>query len=933
MAVVDTVRPVSTRDAGGATTVPSGTLHAVTSDNSDATYIDFNEADSGNNWSLRVGSHTPPASHGRHRLRGRIRIRCDTGTTTEDIDVGRGDEDYIAYTTVPVTASFAEQVTDWFQDAAFGLAMDGALADINIGGGWPPNPVEGVSELRTAECYIDIDCRARPDFSPEVRDAAGVDQAGGTVTDTNQPTFFFGAVGYDGLPALDWRLMINGSTVASGVGAPPSSVSAGVLADGSYSAAFRVRSTIRISDAIGYEETLTFDVNNTVPPPSPPLLDVVEAGGGYALSWTFPGGQEWDNNYVVAEVWRDDCEGSHRIAVVPDGLNGEYLDLAIPQLDPQFFLVEGQCEVHADACDITYRVRYQGYVSTFVELPDTIPADLILGWPDTAGSIPSGWTRVTALDDRYPRGANGTGTPSATGGTSSHSHTSPGHTHLIGSHSHSVGGNTGTSNANTTSARFNGASQPQADQPHSHSRPSATGTLGSVNSGSASPATDSVSHLPATRTVIWIESDGSQANYPVGVLGFATETVSGWEDDPNSTGRYLRGAVAAGNGGVNSGAATHTHAVAAHTHTGRDHDHSLGSTSLSNPLSSTEAGDGSSDPKWLARHTHPMDVGSSNTGALNSTGGGNSDARSHEPSNRRLRVLRNVGGGTQTRIIGLYLGDIASLDPLLTRCDGTNGTPDMRTWFARDRGADSVNSTGGTPNHAHTTPGHSHSMPNHSHATNVLASTNTQFQRPSFGDLGNSPTTNHDHTSGGTGNAAPGTSSTSSGDTNSVDTTPPYREAHFVRLDGIISGGPLPVPELKVSEFSSITVPAFTYGDGLDRLATFTDKMAVVTDRSHTFPRLVADSTPLDGGLHSVSTTLAGEDLTLTIGVEGKAGIDELEALLAATRVYYSPVGGKAGWFAPGSWTVRAPAPNVKVLSVPMVRQPWPTTPDPEEFL
>jgi hypothetical protein len=937
MAVTDTIRPVSTRKAGAGVAVPSGTLHGVTSDNSDATYIDFNVADRGNNWSLRMASHTPPADHERHRLRGRIRIRSDAGlSATEDIDVGRADDDYIQYSTVPVTTSFTEQIGDWFQDASFGLAEPGALTDLNLGGGWPPDPSPGTVELRTAECYIDIDCRARPSYSAEVRDAAGVNQAGGTITDTNQPTFYFGTVGYDGLTPLDWRLVLNGVIIDNGSGVPPTSVSAGSLADGAYSISFRVRSIIRVSDPFELQQNFVFTVANEVPPPSPPLLEVSESGGGYLLTWTYPGGQAWDNDFAVAEVWRDDCLGSHRIAVVPDALNGSYLDLAVPQLDPQYVqsavpLVG--CALHAEACDITYRVRYQGYVSTFVELPDTIPADLILAWPSTAASIPSGWTRVTALDGRYPRGANTTGTPSATGGNETHSHTTPGHQHLILSHSHGLGGSTGTSNSNTTSARFNGASQSQADQPHSHTRPSSTGTLGAISSLATSPGTDSVSHLPPTREVIWVESDGSQATYPIGVLGFATEDVSGWISDTASSGRYLRGAPAAGNGGASTGGPTHTHTVSAHTHTGRDHDHTIGSTSLSNPLSSTEAGDGSSEPRWLARHTHPMDVGTSNTNQLNSATGGASDARGHEPNNRRLRVLQNTGGGTQTRIIGLYLGDIASLDPLLTLCDGSNGTPDMRGWFARDRGSDSVNSTGGTPTHAHTTPTHNHSMNAHTHATNVLASTNTQFQRPSFGDLGNSPTTGHDHTSGGTAAVSPGIGTSSSGDTNSVDTTPPYREAHFVRLDGIISGGPLPVPELKVSEFASVTVPSFTYSDGLDRLATLDTKLAVVTDRTHAYPRLVADSVPLDGGLHSVATTLAGEDLTLVIGVEGKSAIDALEEVLSADRVYYSPVGGVSGWFAPAGWNVRAPAPGVKVLSVPMVRQDWPPTPEPSDFL
>jgi hypothetical protein len=653
--------------------------------------------------------------------------------------------------------------------------------------------------------------------------------------------------------------------------------------------------------------------------------------GGYRVSWSNPGGQAWDDNYVVAEVWRDDCTGSQRIATVPNGLNGTYLDLAIPQLDPQ--PVPGpDCEVSSEPCDITYRVRYHGYVSTFVELPDTIPSDLILAWPSTAASIPSGWTRVTALDGFYPRGANTTAAPSATGGAASHSHTTPSHTHAIGAHSHSLGGNTGTSNSSTTSARFNGASHSQADQPHRHVRPSATGSHAGGNSGSAAPGTNSASNVPPTREVIWISSDGAQAAYPVGILGWATEAVSGWTDDADSSGRYLKGAPAAGNGGTNSGGATHTHSVNAHTHTGFSHDHSCNATSLSVPVG-TNAGFGSSTPRWLPRHTHPMDVVAASTGNLTSAGGGTTGSGTLEPPHRRLRVLRNTGGGTQTRIIGLYLGAVADLDPLLTLCDGNNGTPDMRTLFARDRGSDSVNSTGGSSSHTHSVPTHTHGIPSHVHDTNVGTSGTSSLEAPSFGDLGPSPTTGHTHSSGNTASATPSRSSTGSGTSGSASHIPPYREAHFVRLDGTISGGPLPVPELKVSDFASATVPSFTYGDGLDRLSSMTDRIAVTTDRSHDYPRLVADSTPLDGGLHTVSTTLAGEDLQLTIAVVGLPAINRLEAMLANERVYWSPVGGTPGWFAPAGWTVRAPAPGVKVVQVSMVRQDWPATPEPEEFL
>jgi hypothetical protein len=937
MAVVDVLRPVSVRKAGAGVAVPSGTLAAVTSDDSDATYIQLPVAGTGNNWNLRVGSHTPSAGYQRHQVRGRIRIRTDTGTAFEDIDVGRGVNDYIDYATgVPISSTIQEISTSWFQSSGYGLSTPGALADLNIGGGWVVGQV-GATELRTAECYIDIDCRLGPQYSAEVRDAAGVDQSGGTVTDTTQPTLFIGAVDYDGLPSQAWSVTVKDAgdvTVftSSGAGTAPTSVDVTAsLDDGAYTAIFSVTSTIRGADAFEVTDTIAFSIENTVPPPSPPLVTVVESDGGYLVSWENPGGQMWDDDYVVAEVWRQDCNGLARIATVPDGLNGSYLDLAIPQLDP---IPSGpDCEVSTDACDITYMVRYSGYVSTTVELPSTIPADMILGWPSTAGSIPSGWTRVTALDGVFPRGAGGTGAPVTTGGAASHSHTTPGHRHAVDSHFHFVGGNTGSSNSSTTSARFNGASKPQADQPHTHALPSSTGSAGTFYSTTTAPGTNSANNTPPALDVIWIESDGSQAAYPIGIVGWSTESVSGWTTYTAASGRYLKGAAAAGNGGGTSGSTGHQHIVNSHFHGGLNHDHGIGSTGLSNPSSSQEAGTGSSTPRWLPRHTHPMNVDANTTGNTTSNTGGVTGPATLEPPHRRLRALQNTGGGTQTRIIGLYLGAVADLDPILTLCNGSNGTPDMRTLFARDAGTDSVNSTGGASTHSHSTPTHDHSFSGHSHSLDVLTSTTTSYEAPSSGDLGDSPTTGHGHSAGVTDSTSAGVNPANAGGTDTVSHIPPYREAHFVRLDGTISGGPLPVPELKVTAFSSTTVPALTYADGLDRLSSLTTALAVSSDRSSSHPRLVADSTPLEGGLHSVSTTEPGEDLTLTLAVEGMPAIDELEELLASDRLYWSPLGGTSGWFAPGSWTVSNPVPGVWVVQVTMVDQPWPTTADPEEYL
>lgn len=935
--IIDVLRPTAIVKSGGGTATPSGTLNGVTSDNNDTTYIQFPVASFGNNWSLTVTQHLPTAGYERHQIRGRIRIRTNAGTCIENIDLGKDANTSITYDGVDVTAAMTEVYTGWAQNAGFNLGQLSTLTGLNIGGGWMSNAAGGATETRTAECYVDVDTRAQPDFDPQVRDAAGNNKSAGTVTDTNQPTVYIGAVNYDSLPARDWSITVFGvdgevfSSSGSGI-APTSVLVTSGLDDGDYTASYSVRSTIRGTDPFEATALIGFSVANSVPPPSPPLLTVVPDSGGYLVTWADPGGQEWDTDYaIVAELWREDCNGSQRIATVPDGLNGSYLDLAIPQLDPQPSGVD--CEESSIACDITYSVRYWGYVSTTVTLPSTIPDDLILGWPGTIASIPSGWTRVSSLDSIYPRGATGTGAPVASGGGPSHLHTTSSHAHTLSAHNHTVGGSTGTSNVSTTSARFNGASQPQADQPHSHTRPSYTGTVAAVASGASAPGTEVDLHIPATLEVIWIQSGGAQASYPIGAVGWATESVAGWDASTDGSGRFLRGAAVGTNGGATNGAATHTHQVSSHSHTGSTHDHSIGATSLSNPASSQEAGTGSSTPRWLPRHTHPMDVGSNSTGLVPAVFGGTTGATNHEPLHRRLRVLQNASGGIQTRIIGLYLGTVAALDPTLTLCNGSNGTPDMRGYFARDAAADGVNSTGGTATHTHTVPNHTHTMASHAHTTNVLTSTTGSFEAPTSGDLGNSPTTGHDHTSANTGSTASGVTSNGAGTSGSGTNVPPYKEAHFVRLDGTIAGGSLPVPALKVTEFAVTTVPALTHTDDMDRLASLDTVLTVVSDRSSSFPKLVTDSVPITGGLHTVSSTPAGEDLTLIIAVYGLAAIDDLEALLASDVLYWSPLGGTSGWFAPGGWSVTAPAPNVKVVQITMVRQAWPATDEPAVFL
>lgn len=935
--IIDTIRPIGVVNAGGATAVPSGTLATVTADNSDATYAQYTSP--GAQWQVEVASHTPPFGHQRHQIRARARARTNAGTGRERISLGTPLDPLARYVWAPITTTITEITTGWLQGPLWSLDTVGPLSGLNTGGGLLTLPTGGATQIRTMECYVDIDCRAWPDFIPTVLDAAGEDQDGGTITDTSQPTLVFGPVAYDGLPPRSWEVLVRqGGTVVyqlSGVGTPPDRVTVqDLLPDGSYSAFFTVTSTIRGSDEFGIVQSVSFEIDNEIPPPSPPLLTVEREGDGYRVTWEDSGGQIWDDDYVVTEVWRDDCNGSWRIAVIPDGLNGSYLDLAVPQIDTEHLLTDGTCTLVEHGCELTYRVRYRGYVSTTVTIPDSIPVDLVLGWPGTAASIPSGWLRVTELDGFYPRGATTTGVPSVTGGAASHSHTTPNHYHRTDPHRHTLANDTAGSATSTQTERKEKADISVANQSHDHSMPNVTSEAAAFNSSSTAAGTSTVANAPATREVIWIRSDGSATTYPIGVLGWSAQSVSGWTADVASSGRFLRGAAAGGNGGASYGSNAHTHTVNMHGHTLPNHDHVGFGTGLSGPAASTEANAGGGSPRWVARHAHVVNIVAGSSGLMVQVGGGTTGEAFSEPPYRRLRVLRNTNGGAQTRIIGLYTDAIADLDPVLTWCNGANGTPDMRTWFARDIGLGSVNATAGASSHNHSIPSHTHGFTTeHKHELVVGPPTATTRGRDTSGTQGSVPTATHIHTAPDTGNATIYTNRGGGGTSGTSTTLPPYREVHFVRVEGTVAGGDLPVPEVRISEFASVIAPALLHTDGMDRIGSLTAVMPVTTDRSNAFPRLVVDEVPLTGGVHTVSTSVPGEDLTLAIAVEGKPAIDALEAILAEPLVYWAPLGGTPGWFMPGGWSVAGPAPDVKVVSVVMARQPWPATPDPEEFL
>ena len=126
-----------------------------------------------------------------------------------------------------------------------------------------------------------------------------------------------------------------------------------------------------------------------------------------------------------------------------------------------------------------------------------IPAGTVVLW-DPSSDCPEGYSRVSALDGRFLRGA---ATPGGTGGADSHSHGIP-HTHGLGNHTHS--GTTGP----TTDAGIiaGGAATSAAALSHGHGF--TTGVPSSnVSDGPSPAACSSASSLPPYIDVLFCRKD------------------------------------------------------------------------------------------------------------------------------------------------------------------------------------------------------------------------------------------------------------------------------------------------------------------------------------------------------------------------------------------------------------------------------------------
>jgi hypothetical protein len=492
-----------------------------------------------------------------------------------------------------------------------------------------------------------------------------------------------------------------------------------------------------------------------------------------------------------------------------------------------------------------------------------VPSGITVLWSGTAASIPSGWTRTTALDGLYPRGAAAAAEPGSTGGALTHTHTSTAHSHTT-AHTHTVPASTTPTGA---TARDTGTTNPPAVHTHA-----ATVTVNPATATATdTPSTDSGSQQPPYAEVLFLRSSGTTLGFPASMLALWNEAgglPSGWEladgtsGKPDLRGRYLKGAAAAGDGGGSGGALTHSHTLASHTHsTPYAHTHpDVTSNQRTEALTTGDIG-GATAGTATATHTHTLTIASATAAITGSTDG--VSAVNHEPPYWVQAYIQNISGALSwpDKLIALWTGSLATIPANWKLCDGTSGTPDLRTYFVKGAMTlGDIGATGGSLTHTHTATGHTHALAGHTHS--VTAGAGAGENRTAGAT--NAPTTAHTHTWPDATSTSLTSGSTAPTVTALGTTAPPYTTVVFVQWQapGVhfaasLSGASATpsvartlTRRLSTGLLGSSTTPAATATIPITRLLT-----AALAPASTTPPAARTLTRRLTGQLVSASTT------------------------------------------------------------------------------
>lgn len=421
----------------------------------------------------------------------------------------------------------------------------------------------------------------------------------------------------------------------------------------------------------------------------------------------------------------------------------------------------------------------------------TIAAGIIIGFTGELNAIPAGWTRELTLDNRYPQGSDADQAPGTAGGTTTHTHTSPGHSHTMPSHSHAFT----TDEAGRENGRADGKNRARSDHTHSGTSGAIGGTVASTAAGWQSTFSD-----PAHYEVVWIRSAGTSQEVPVKglLLWNVGQAPTNYRQHAGSAGRFLKGARSGFAAGRTSGG-PHSHAGAPHSHTISDHTHPSVTTGngsrgrrVEGYVSSNRSGrDHTHSASFSATPSPTSEDSPATTGSANSPRTG---VTTYEPPYHMLQAIEPSGESSVALPpggIAAWLGSLADIPIGWMKCDGSNGTPDLRGRFVKAASvAADVGTRGGSKGHGHMNPtSHTHSA-SHTHSISTGASS---AQHRSKGERGgNESISSGTHTHGGTTDASdPGTSSAVQGVEDNPDTRPQYRTVAWVMASDAALGAGL----------------------------------------------------------------------------------------------------------------------------------------------
>jgi len=419
--------------------------------------------------------------------------------------------------------------------------------------------------------------------------------------------------------------------------------------------------------------------------------------------------------------------------------------------------------------------------------------DVIIMWPSTAASIPTGFERENTYlspnggTGRYAKNTSAAGTnPLTQGGAATHTHTSSGHTHTLNSHTHT--GEVGNLNCDQDAA--SNSNKCLLGNHHYHTYTTGASSGGTTNSTSVTYG--AYSNDPAYYTVIYIKAKG-MTNIPNSAVIYYknTDTPTGFARHSASDNRFFKGSATTssgttGGGTTNAHAINHTHSTNTHTHVNstsspvyRSGDRKLADYGIDHCNSGTFS------PRY--DHTHPVVTGTG-TQALN-TYEGTKGAGTIQPLYKKLIALQNTSGShkrTVKGMIAIWLGTYATIPSGWLYCDGTKGTIDLKGYYVKNAASTAeIGTTGGANTHTHAAESHSHtSSGSHSH-TCTLTAPSLPYAVDAVGPWGSIRT--HTHVDGPTAVAATYASSTTTA--NSSSNEPLYTQVCYIMFDRAMFGG------------------------------------------------------------------------------------------------------------------------------------------------